>query len=339
MKHPLPSILLAGITGLSAFCQSGCSSMKSHASPLTAWKNKTEGGTAATQNQSDQYGRPLPGAKGPLPVPIAESKPEISDQTRNHVALAMGEMLESVGNLDAAQAQYEQAVKCDPKSLESSLALARIYARQGRPDAAIKVYQAAEKHHRRSAALFNDKGLLLADQKDWPAAIAALRTAVKLESSESKYHNNLGMILASSGNYDEAYKEFREAVGAGPAHYNVALMLMQADRPVEARNHLERALAAMPNMQKAQDLLEQLDGRNSGTTLASNEREVRVELDRAIEDDDSELQTVDGTFDPQVEHAAVLAAPATPAKEQPPATEESEHNPWSRRWVPPKWLR
>jgi Tfp pilus assembly protein PilF len=352
--NPLKSRVFAIIcvSGVGIVAQPGCSSMSSHGSGLLGLKNKSDATSSAVgQVQSDQFGRPLPGSKVPLPPPIAEEKPEVSDETRSHVAMAMGEMLESVGNLPAAQAQYEQVLRIDPKSLNGSLALARVYARQGRPDAALKVYQTAEKHHRRSAALFNDKGLLLADQKDWTASIAAIRTAVKLEPSESKYHNNLGMILASSGNYEEAYKEFREAVGPGPAHFNVALMLLQADRPVEARDHLERALAAMPSLRKAQELLQQLDVSTSTTSLASNEREVEVELDASTEDEeqisDQELRTadnkemlkVDAIENETVEQAA--AESSEPATVEAPASNstESNRNPWSRRWVPPKWLR
>jgi Tfp pilus assembly protein PilF len=257
-----------------------------------------------------------------------------------------------VGNLGDAQLQYEQALKIDPKSLASALALARVYARQGRPDAALKVYQTAEKHHRRSAALFNDKGLLLADQKDWPEAIAAIRTSVKLEPSASKYHNNLGMVLAASGNYDEAYQEFREAVGPGPAHFNVALMLLQAERTVEARNHLERALVAMPSLKKAQELLAQLDVRGSASGLVAIEREVEVELERSPTDDtdvqakelrtasdDKEMRKVHAEHHEEIEHAAANTAEPAENTNQASGGADTDRSPWSRRWVPPKWLR
>jgi tetratricopeptide (TPR) repeat protein len=315
--------------------QAGCNSIGSRINDWASNKPKSKAPAALGQLASDQYGRPLPGSKPPLSTPVAESAPDITNQTRSHVALAMGEMLESVGNIAGAQEQYENSLKSDPKSLNAALALARVYAQQGRPEAAMKVYQAAEKHHRRNPALFNDKALLLADQKDWPAAVAALRTATRLQPSESKYHNNLGMVLAASGNYEEAYKEFREAVGAGPAHYNIALMLLQDERPEEARNHLERAVAAMPNLQKARQLRVQLDRRPSGITAASTERELSVVLDQNVVEG-IDVQTIEDSNDSDVEPAgAVEHAPSRP--QTTPAADEN--NPWARRWVPPKWLR
>jgi Tfp pilus assembly protein PilF len=338
------SLVATGLAGAGLFVSSGCSSLTSKTGGLALGKKRATPAPAQLGKvQADQYGRPLPGTTNPAGPAISESRPDISDETRSHVALAMGEMLESVGNLNAAQVQYEQALKSDPKSLSTALALARVYARQGRPEAALKVYQTAEKYHRRNPALFNDKGLLLADQKDWAAAIAALRVAIKLSPTESKYHNNLGMVLAAQGNYEDAYKEFREAVGAGPAHYNVALMLLQADRPVEARNHLERAIAAMPSLDKAQQLLDELDERNSNSMLATSEREVEVDLDRTdadrTESAESDTHKIALEFDPEIEHASATTEPqaAKPAATRPAA--ESDRTPWSRRWVPPKWLR
>ena len=195
--------------------------------------------------------------------PIAaklEEPVELSRDKRCQVHLALGQMLESTGKLGDAQQQYEQALKAEPKSLSVTLALARVYARMGRPDAATKVYDQAERHHRKHAALFNDKGLLLAEQKQWPKAVATLQKAVKLEPSNSKYHNNLGMALAASGSYQEAWNEFRDAVGPGPAHYNVAYMLVRSGRTDEARTHLVQALADMPSLTEANTLLAQLNG-------------------------------------------------------------------------------
>jgi len=313
----------------------GCSSFGSR---VANWSSPKKGDAAPVtlgKTHSDNIGRPIPGSKAPLPPSLDAPKQQNASESRSNVALALGDMLEQGGNLTEAHDQFAQALKADPKSLKAALALARIEARLGRPDAALRIYQDAEKRHRRSAAVFNDKGLLLAEQKDWNAAIAALRTAVKLEPNESRYHNNLGMVLASSGSYDDAWKEFRDAVGPGPAHFNIALMHLQAGHSVEARNHVERALAAMPKLKEAQELLAQMDAESPSGTLAATEPEVEMELEFVGK------LTVNGTPSNITEDQLIVPAAALePAVEPEPATEsEPSSDPWSKRWVPPKWLR
>ena len=313
----------------------GCSSIGSRVASWSSPKKRDAAPVTLGKIQSDDIGRPVPGSQPPLPPPLDATKQQTASETRGHVALAMGEMQERSGNLTAARDQFEQALKIDPKSLKAALALARVEARLGRPDAALRIYQDAEKRHRRSAAVFNDKGLLLAEQKDWSGAIAALRTAVKLEPKESRYHNNLGMVLASSGSYDDAWKEFVEAVGPGPAHYNVALMLLQAGHTIEARNHVERALVAMPTLKQAQELLAKIDADSPSGTLAATEPEVDTELQH-VGELSVHNRTTDVIEDSQVSPAAASEPAATP---EPAAQSDPPADPWSKRWVPPKWLR
>jgi Tfp pilus assembly protein PilF len=324
----------------------GCSSIGSRVANLSSPKKADSQPVTLGKIQSDHIGRPVPGSQAPMPPVLDTPHPQTAPETRSNVALAMGDMLERSNNLTGARDQFEQALKSDPKSLKAALALARIEARLGRPDAALRIYQDAEKQHRRSAAIVNDKGLLLAEQQDWNAAIAALRTAVKLEPKESRYHNNLGMVLASSGAYDDAWKEFREAVGPGPAHYNIALMHLQAGHSVEARNHAERALAAMPKLKEAQELLAQIDAESPSGTLSATEPDVNMELENVNEmniDDQPVGDVIEARGNEVIEDSNVAPASATePVANEPPANSEppaAVPDPWSKRWVPPKWLR
>jgi len=312
----------------------GCASFGSRVASWSSPKKRDAGPVTLGKIKSDDIGRPVPGSQAPLPPSLDSPKQQTGPETRSHVALAMGDMLERGGDLAAARDQFEQALKTDPKSLKAALSLARTEARLGRPDTAMRIYQDAEKQHRRSAAVFNDKGLLLAEQKDWTRAIASLRTAVKLEPSESRFHNNLGMVLASSGSYDEAWKEFREAVGPGPAHYNIALMHQKAGHSVEARNHAERALAAMPTLKEAQELLAQMNAESPSGTLASTEPEVDMELEEV-----GQLSVRGNTSTITEDSNVAPAAASEPAISEPAAEPETPADPWSKRWVPPKWLR
>jgi len=313
----------------------GCASLGTSIAKWSSPKQRDAAPVTLGKVQSDGIGRPVPGSQSPLPFALDAPKNQNAPESRSNVALAMGDMLERSGNLTGARDQFEQALKFEPKSLKAALALARVEARLGRPDAALRIYRDAEKHHRRNPAIFNDKGLMLAEQKDWTGAIAALQTAVKLEPKQSKYHNNLGMVLAWSGSYDEAWKEFREAVGPGPAHYNIALLHWQAGHPVEARDHVERALAVMPTLNEARELLAQIDAESPSGSLAATEPEVDMELE-----DVGQISVPENATEIIEEQHIVPAAAFEPVVEREPEPEpEPPADPWARRWVAPKWLR
>jgi Flp pilus assembly protein TadD len=72
-------------------------------------------------------------------------------------------------------------------------------------------------------------------------------------------------VLAREGRATEAVNEFLRALTLEPAqptwHYNVALLLERERRMVEARQHLEAALALDPGLQAAREELARLGQR------------------------------------------------------------------------------
>ena len=273
-----------------------------------------------------------PGEKSPHPVPgsqptrnAVEQATAVSPETRQHVQLAMGQILESAGKLQDAESQYEEALKADPKSLDALLATARIYTRTGRYDAALDVYKRAEKHHPKDPSVYNDKALCLAEQKQWDAAVATMRQAIKIDPRNSKYHNNLGLVLASSGQHEEAWKAFREAVGPAMAHYNLAVVLLRAGQPSEARDHLDRALAIMPQLEQAQALLARMEQQPKAPAKPTEriaELPVKLELleSTALATDAAQKERV--------------TSPTPPAV----ATASNANDPWSQPRVQLRWL-
>ncbi len=364
----------------------GCSNLDSRDKPNTTQSTKIDPSRYGLEKfKLDQTTRKTAGKTEHAPLNSDEQNDYKSAESRGRVSMAMGELLEGSEDLAGAQSQYEQALKMDPKSLKAALSLARVYGMLGRPDAALKVYQNAERLHRRSAPVHNDKGLLLADQKDWSGAIESLKMAVKLDPEETKYHNNLGMVLAASGNYEDSWKEFRDAVGPGPAHYNLAVMLLQAGKTAEARNHLDRAVAVVPNLKDARALLAQINDQSSSENpFAATERESEEKLEllqmgqpsveKAPRTNENPAQArnknrnhhvkwtlphiqnppqkgsptqtnhaEDGQSDVSVEEEILQVADSERSDQSAPDSSTDapavNDNPWTKAWLPPKWLR
>jgi Tfp pilus assembly protein PilF len=285
----------------------------------------------AAAGKPDELGRLVPNsATAPVPVVEPASKHDPRKSQAN-IQLTIGQMYESRDDLARAQLAYEEALRNDPNSLGAVLALARMYQRNGRADSAIALYRDALKTHRKDATLWNDFGLCLGDQKYWPEAIDAMKRATQLDPHRALYHNNLGMLLAGAGKIDEAWKEFRDAVGPAPAHYNIAVMLLRAGKPAEARNYLERAVALMPTFHDAKDLLARLND------PVERDDVLPTAAQRPASD---EVELVPATHNGEPSNPRIPPGPRIGVRpdaipELPKRPEDSD--PWSRRWVNPKW--
>ena len=89
-------------TVLSTLALLGCSSIDSPIAAIT-WPKKPADSTAASlgKSKNDDVGRPVPGSQAPPAVAEQSSPP--SNESRAHVELAMGEMLEEAGKVHALE--------------------------------------------------------------------------------------------------------------------------------------------------------------------------------------------------------------------------------------------
>ena len=245
--------LALGISGSFAGCQApqpqplGAPPMN----PLTkAWKSTTESVAGVFSP------KPQTATLSPENDPTSlSSKSKISADTY----IATARLLESRQEFVKAQAEYEKAVKAEPKNLTALVSLARLQDRQGNPDEAIATYQRAIKAHPKSAMVHNDLGLCYARKRDLASAIAMLHKAVEMEPNKSNYRNNLATVLVESGRPDDALRHLTAVHPPAAAHYNLAYLLNHRGQIDLARRHLMQAAQLDPSFTPAQQMLAQLD--------------------------------------------------------------------------------
>jgi tetratricopeptide (TPR) repeat protein len=169
----------------------------------------------------------------------------------------LGLALERIpGRSDEAIAQYEEALRLDPKYEEAhnnlGIALEKM---PGRLDEAIAQYEEAlrlmpdvpEAHYNLGSALARIPGRL-------DEAIAQYEEALRLKPDYPKAHNNLGSALARTpGRLDEAIAQYEEALRLEPdyaeAHYNLGNALAKMPRRLEeAIAQYEEALGLAPDV-------------------------------------------------------------------------------------------
>ncbi|MEG4396816.1 tetratricopeptide repeat protein [Microcoleus sp. BROC3] len=130
-----------------------------------------------------------------------------------------GKKLYKQGLLVKAKAQYEQAAKIAPQDSDILIALGEIYESLGDLDPAQKLYQRVVE--RGDARAFNNLGRLYISKKKMSDAESLLRIGLeeftkgsrkKEEQLNYELHLNLGWVLLEQGFYEEAEKELRKAV-------------------------------------------------------------------------------------------------------------------------------
>ena len=140
----------------------------------------------------------------------------------------LGLSLALLGHRERALAQFEQALVLNPSYIEAHIHRGILLNELGRAEE-------AEESFRRATI------------QGQPAVGGFSRpVAARL----ANHHAEIGQAYAEAGALAEAIVEFRRAVELGPAYhdlrYRLARLLLEAGRPLEAREELERILEGHP---------------------------------------------------------------------------------------------
>ena len=201
----------------------------------------------------------------PSSDPVSLTAPEeksdkVTPQKAADVHYWQGRRMEAHGDLDAAAAYYQEAVKRDPSRADAYLRLAVLHDRHGKFNESAEFYKKALAAKPGDAEVFNSMGYSYYLQQRWAESEIALRQAIAIHPDHRKAHNNLGKLLARAERRDEALAEFRKGgCSEADAHANLAFHLTLENNWADARKHYERALTVEPSSAAARKGLEELD--------------------------------------------------------------------------------
>ena len=137
----------------------------------------------------------------------------------------LGLSLALLGHKERALAEFERALALNPRYIEANIHRGILLNELGRGDEAEQAFRTAVVHGQPPVGGFSRP------------------VAARLANQ----HAELGEAYAEAGAITEAIDEFRRAVILGPAfhdlRYRLARLLLEAGRPLEAREELERILA------------------------------------------------------------------------------------------------
>lgn len=246
------TLVLAGVSPLFAGCASQTTSAPKTAAKSTTFSDLPGVSTVAGWFKKDPKTATAPDANIYKDDPIA-----IGYKNRKapgpEVYATYGKVQERAGNLDAAEKQYQQALKLAPKDADSLIAYAHLKDRQGKLDEATDLYKQAIKHHPENATAHNDLGLCYARQKKMDASIASLSRAVQLQPAKKLYRNNIATVLVQLDRMPEALEHLSYEEKPAVANYNLACLLHQSGKTQAAGHYFASAAQMDPELTAARE--------------------------------------------------------------------------------------
>jgi tetratricopeptide (TPR) repeat protein len=151
-----------------------------------------------------------------------------------------GNVLRDRGELDRAIADFDAAIRLDPKSADSHINRGIARYRRGDLDRAIADYDEAIRLEPDDAYAYNDRGLALRAKGDLDRAIADHDHAIRLDPDGGSVYTNRGLDWEDKGDLDRAIADFDSAVRLNS---NDALAYNNRALAWQAKGDLVRAVA------------------------------------------------------------------------------------------------
>jgi tetratricopeptide (TPR) repeat protein len=162
------------------------------------------------------------------------------------------------GLYELATADFDEALKLDPRDALSMGSRGYAYAQRGQYDRAIADLGEALRLNPKSDRAYNERGRVYLRKNELEAAFNDFDAAVRINPKSVHALNNRALVLARRGRFDEAIDGFTEALKVDPRYL---LAYTNRARSYEEKGELELALADLkkaaegvprPNMEEDQ---------------------------------------------------------------------------------------
>jgi tetratricopeptide (TPR) repeat protein len=123
-----------------------------------------------------------------------------------------GRAIFNEGRVDKAIAQFNEALRVEPRHLEARIGLGDAFMMQGRLDEAIVCFNEVLRTDQDRPRVYHNLGTAYARQDKLDLAIQNYSEALRLKPDYLSAHVNLALTLMLQGNIDEALVHCREAL-------------------------------------------------------------------------------------------------------------------------------
>ena len=170
-----------------------------------------------------------------------------------------GELLEGLGNYDAAAGQYRLVLDYIPYHFEAYAKLGLLFGKGGDLDEAIAHNLEAVRIYPIFAEAYVNLGFAYHVQGRLDKAVEHYSKAIRLKPDQAQAYNNLGTVLFQQDKLGEAVQTYRNGLILVPdnldLHYNLGILLEEQGQRDEALKELRTALQIDPNSVKTRKVL------------------------------------------------------------------------------------
>jgi Flp pilus assembly protein TadD len=163
--------------------------------------------------------------------------------------LRAGMANEHTGNHELAERAYRRGLELAPNDAELHNALGWTLFQDGRSAEAVAEYERALSADPKHVKSHNNLALALVELGRLEEAASHFKTSLELEP-KAEIYSDLGFVMARLGNKEEARADYQKALELDPncasAHFNLAVMFVQAGAFGEAESHYRKALPGRP---------------------------------------------------------------------------------------------
>ena len=167
----------------------------------------------------------------------------------------LGQLYIKEGRPEDAIPLIEQALRHNPKDIDSILNLGVALSRLGHEEQAMKQYQKALEIDPDQPEVYSNIGATLARQGRYDKAVPYYRKALEIKPDFAPTHSNLGAALASLGRIDEAIEHHEKALtlapDLAPSHLKFGETLHLVGRIREAEDRYREAISLDPSLAEA----------------------------------------------------------------------------------------
>ena len=170
----------------------------------------------------------------------------------------LGRILHAKGQVDAAQDEFQSAVKADPTLVDAWLNWAKLLQAHGHPLKAEGCLRLALTYAPNAFSIHNELAIILLTLGKVEDAGRHLERALEISPRSEIALCNLGIVRKHQGRIDEAVAAYRQAIAINPslpeAHSNLGDVLKERDLQA-AEESFETALGLRPDFPEALDSL------------------------------------------------------------------------------------
>ena len=141
---------------------------------------------------------------------------EAEARARYSALVSQGNTDSNAGDYDRAIADFDEAIRLDPKSSIAFINRGDTYTNKGDNDRAIADYNEAIRLDPKSVLALSARGVAYAKKGDYDRAIADFNRAIRLDPKSTHAFRNRGVVYATKGDNDRAIADFNEAIRLDP---------------------------------------------------------------------------------------------------------------------------